>query len=302
MYRFQMPSLYSGDRAAKSPIKDEDRECGTSNWQQQHEPLHWGLMQTNSIAITPWANWVHTHTHTHINIQPWYLHGPPFRYRKNDFDFSRGKCIISITSTVSDSQRFIISHGLSLLVCWCPVGVPLLHSTATFLSVKWLPLSLSSTIESISFAGGLCNVAARVCACIPFWRVEARGVESATSTASLWAGDICWLERDGFNRWGGLLSYSDCCAHMDSGLVRPSILAAACEGPSLNVRRAPCVHKISGLGGECLPSWSPTVLRSLPQLYWTDWRGSHLGHISWPISDMSRLWKGENSSFRTVLF
>lgn len=57
-----MPSLYSGDRAAKSPIKDEDGECGMSNWQQQHEPLRGGLIQTNSIAVAPWANWVRTHT------------------------------------------------------------------------------------------------------------------------------------------------------------------------------------------------------------------------------------------------
>lgn len=30
---------------------------------------------------------------------------------------------------------------------------------------------------------------------------------------------------------GGLLSFSDCCAHMDSGLVRPSILVAAAKAP-----------------------------------------------------------------------
>lgn len=169
----------------------------------------------------------------------------------------------------------VVSRCVCASVCLCQSvgagscrrGVPSLHFTLMFLSVKWLSVSFKHHWVHFPSQAARRNTWACACAANIFANTCAQqagercGVNTSTN---LTQARISFAKLNGFSRWGGLLSCFNCCAHMDSGLVRPSILTAAVRPPSLNVCCALCVHKISGLGGECLPSWSPTVTHSLP--------------------------------------
>lgn len=71
--------------------------------------------------------WANGHTHTHTQQHIFFISDISAGLRSStvteggiqDSDFNWGKCIISITSTTPDSQRIIISPGLSLLVWRC---------------------------------------------------------------------------------------------------------------------------------------------------------------------------------------
>lgn len=188
---------------------------------------------------------------------------------------------------MSDSQGFIISYALarmcvrlSLLVCRCPVGA--LHFTLMFLSVRWLSPSLSESLSFRRETPACVHLCKHVCARARKQELWKRRFRSLTQPR------ICSSELNGSSRWGGLLSCSDCCAHMDSGLVRPSILVAAARPPRWTCA-VPCVYTRSLASvGNVYPAEVQQCC-ALSQLYWTDWKGSHLGHMYWPISDMSRL-------------
>lgn len=86
------------------------------------------------------------------------------------------------------------------------------------------------------------------------------------------------------------LSFSDCSAHMDSGLVRPSILVAAARAPRWTCA-VPCVYtrSLASVGNvypaEVQQCWA------FSQLCWTHWSGSPLGLIidRYPgLSEVSR--------------
>lgn len=114
--------------------------------------------------------------------------------------------------------------------------------------------------------------------------VEARGVEALTGAG------IGTSELNGFSRWG-LLSYSDCCAHMDSGLVRPSILVAAVRPPCWTCA-VPCVYTRSLASvGNVYPAEVQQCC-ALSQLYglsvWLE-RKSHRTHLLTNIRSNIRL-------------
>lgn len=57
--------------------------------------------------------------------------------------------------------------------------------------------------------------------------------------------------------------------------------------PPPNVRCALCVHKISGLSRECLPSWSPTVLHSQSAALYRLERKSLRTHLATNIATLN---------------
>lgn len=210
--------------------------------------------------------------------------GLPFRHRKNDFDFSEETFITSITATTSDSQRFITSYGLActcaratLLVCSWERRKPQQRCPVTPLQSN---VPLSETTLSVSFKHHWVYflhrrsenrvTCVRVCAslhvCVDVrWLVEALHPQPTSSWYQL--HQSLTVSADGVVPFHIETAVPTCTL---AWLDHPS-LQRLWGPPSPNVCCAPCVHKISGLSGECLPSWNPTVSHSLPAvLYWLE--------------------------------
>lgn len=123
----------------------------------------------------------------------------------------------------------------------------------------------------------LCKLAL-VCVCVGGGeRCGSLFRHSASQTA------ICSSQLNGLSRWGGLLSHSDCCAHMDSGLVSPSILVAAVRPPRWTCAVPRVYTRSLASAGNVYPAEVQQCCALSPSC--TDWQwGSHLGHIHWPTS------------------
>lgn len=219
--------------------------------------------------------------------------GLPFRHRKNDFDFSEETFITSVTATTSDSQRFITSYGPacmcaqpSSLVCsWvcrkpqqrCPV-TPLQSNVPVGEMTLSLSLSLLSTTESISFRGS--QNLQHACVCI-FTRVKHYILTLISASSEL---------NDFRRNPQGVVSWHIATAVPTCTLAWLDHLSLQrLWGPPHWTCAVPCVYTRSLASvGNVYPA-EVQQCRTHSQLYCTDWKGSHLGHMYWPMICMYKL-------------